>query len=128
MKTREELITREKECNYEIETLRNQIKGLESELDDLENLKQYPIVKTAKHGEKFQIILFTAPNIGMNINSIGWPHGYTSEGWDEKSFKPFTGIIEYKDGLSVPDRDQEWRIHENIGYLEETSSRSYKET
>jgi len=101
MKTREELITREKECNYEIETLRNQIEGLESELDDLNNLKQYPIVKASSHFEKQQIILFIAPNKGMNINGIGWPHGYEGTGWDEKSFKPFTGIIEYKDGLSV---------------------------
>ena len=100
---KEEIKQRESECNYEIETLQNQIETLGNELKNLENLKQYPIVKgfTYNYGKGLQLILFTAPYTGVNINGVGHPMGNSSEKWDEPDSKPFTGILTYKDGLFI---------------------------
>lgn len=45
-----------------------------------------------------QIILFVAPNTGMNINGKGWSMGKYSDGWDEKSFMPYYGQITIVNG------------------------------
>ena len=87
-----------------IELKTEQIVRLKKEIEALE-LSQYPCVKAAKHFDKKQIVLFTAPKTGVNINGVGWPYGHKSGVWDEKYFEPFTGSIEYKDGKSVDGKD-----------------------
>lgn len=99
--SRTELLEEIEVKKMELESLKEGIIDAEKELSELENLTQYPCVKAMKHFDKFQIVLFTAPNTGMNINGIGWPHGHTSTGWNERDAELFTGIIEYKDGLSI---------------------------
>lgn len=88
---KEEKEKRIQECKDEIEKLGQEIKKLEKE--------EYPIVKITLEG---LIVLFTAPKTGIKINGIRWPMGVgIGWSWVEKDFKPFTGTIEYKDGLPV---------------------------
>ena len=98
---RSELLEEIKSKKAVVESLKEGVMKAEKELSELENLTQYPCVKAMKHFDKFQLVLFTAPRTGMNINGIGWPHGHMSDGWNEDSAEIFTGTIEYKDGLSI---------------------------
>lgn len=64
----------------------------------------YPYIGISDHN---QIILFTAPRAGININGNGWPVGYQSDGWDEKSFVPYYGQITIVNGkVKTSDNDE----------------------
>ena len=73
------------------ERIENAIKEIEQENKRLKKMI-YPYIGISS-GMLNQIILFTAPATGININNKGWPMGKSSEGWDEKSFIPYYGKI-----------------------------------
>ncbi len=62
----------------------------------------YGIDKTLK-----QIILFTSPRCGINVNGKGWPLGYRSDGWAEDRFAPLYGRINIANGRVISTDDVE---------------------
>lgn len=74
-------------------------------VDRLEKMV-YPYVGISKDMLS-QVILFTSPNTGVNINGKGWQIGKYGSGWDENSFIPFYGEIHFNSGKVVKCDDSE---------------------
>lgn len=72
----------------------------------------YPYYGICKDGILNQIILFTAPRTGININGNGWPVGHMSEGWGEDQFVPYYGRISIKNGRILDFTDKENSAHQ----------------
>ena len=70
----------------------------------------YPYIGISKDMLE-QVILFTAPRTGMNINGKGWPIGKTSNGWDEDGFVPYYGILKFNNGKPLSTEGQEHSIN-----------------
>ena len=87
------------------ERLEKIIKEVEEENNRLQRMI-YPYVGIS-NGILNQVILFTAPRTGTNINGKGWPAGYYSDGWDEKSFIPYYGQILITNGRIKKSDDNE---------------------
>ena len=96
------------------------IKEVEKENNRLQKML-YPYVGISD-GTLNQVILFTAPRTGTNINGKGWPAGYHSDGWDEESFIPYYGQITIVNGrIKTSDNAERSKDKwDNISIVKET--------